>query len=199
MILEILLNPITLIVALVVSVMIVRDLLTRGSHLFAVQDCVYRHVTMMSKDDIDGAWDSLGFDLKSSLTRPQREKKGKGFVGTGRLKTYAKENRDVYHEGRLTIDSVNQVMKVKPPKEMYMVRLRSQSSGYVRMTVWVSRVPLRADGWSVEEVCIHPPNGNVNAGETLTGAKLSGGSSSRFAKEAKRRARARSDRSAKSA
>ena len=197
MILEILLNPFTLVIALIFSVIIMRDLLRKGSHLFAVQDCVYKHINTMAQEQIDEAWSGLSFDLKTTLTQAGRERRGgKNFVGSNRLRTFAKEHSTLYKEGQLTIDEVKLVGKARPPKEMYMVRLRSGASGTLRATVWVSRVPLRADGWSVEEVCVHPANGNVNQGETITGAKLhGGGKQSRFAKESKRRARARSDKS----
>jgi len=192
---QILLNPITLIVALVFSVTVVRDILKRGNHLFSVQDCVYKHIAAMSKDKGDEAWDGLSFDLKTSLTQAKREKRGgKDFVGTRRVGVFAKQNSKLYQNGRLTIDSVNKVMKVAPPKEMYMVRLRSQASGYLRMTVWVSRVPLRADGWAVEEVCVHPEDGNINLGETLTGNKLKA-RPSRLQVAMKKRAKARAGRS----
>ena len=55
---------------------------------------------------------------------------------------------------------------------MYMIRLRARSTGYVRMTIWISQVPFRQDNWGIDEVCIHPQNGDTNKGETLTGARM---------------------------
>ena len=195
---QILLNPATMIIALIFGVVLIRDLLRRGSHLFNVQDCVYKHLEAMIKDKGDDAWDGLSFDLKTSLTHARRERKGgKDFVGARRVKMFAKQNAKLYKDGRLTIDSVNKVMKVRPPKEMYMVRLRSQASGYLRMTVWVAKVPLRADGWSIEEVCVHPEDGNVSLGETLTGNKLKA-KPSRLQSAVKKRAKARAGRATSS-
>lgn len=195
---QILFHPATMIIALIFSMILLRDILKRGSHLFSVQDCVYKHIAAMTKDKGDEAWDELSFDLKTLLTQARREKKGgKDFVGANRVKIFAKQNAKLYKEGRLTIDSVNKVMKVASPKEMYMVRLRSQASGYLRMTVWVSRVPLRADGWSVEEVCVHPEDGNIHLGETLTGNKLKP-KASRLQKAIKARAKARAKRATES-
>lgn len=192
---QILFHPATMIIALIFGVMLLRDLLKRGSHLFSVQDCVYKHIEAMAKEKGEGAWDGLSFDLRTTLTNARREKKGgKDFVGAKRVLVFAKQNSKLYKDARLTIDSVNKVMKVRPPKVMYMVRLRSQVSGYLRMTVWVSRVPLRADGWSVEEVCVHPEDGNINLGETLTGSKLKP-KPSRLQAEIRKRAKARAGRS----
>jgi len=194
---QILFHPATMIITLIFGVMLLRDLLKRGSHLFSVQDCVYKHIEAMAKDKGD-AWDGLSFDLRTTLTNARREKKGgKDFVGAKRVAVFAKQNSKLYKDARLTIDSVNKVMKVRPPKEMYMVRLRSQVSGYLRMTVWVSRVPLRADGWSVEEVCVHPEDGNVSLGETLTGSKLKP-KPSRLQAEIRKRAKARAGRATSS-
>ena len=55
---------------------------------------------------------------------------------------------------------------------MYMIRLRSRSSKNLRMTIWISKIPLKQDEWSIEEVCIHPKSGNTHQGETLTGARM---------------------------
>lgn len=194
MILSILLHPFTLIVSLIVSVVIIRDLLGRGSSLFDVQDRVYSHLELMAKTSApDAAWESLSYDLKARLNDERRLKKGKDFVGIKRLTYYMKLYAKVYTEGKLTIDSISKVSKVASPKEMYMIRLRSQQSGVLRVTLWLTRVPFRADGWSVAEVCVHPDNGNIYQGETLTGAPMKG-RPSRLQKKLKDRARKRGDR-----
>jgi hypothetical protein len=194
MILSILLHPFTLIVALIVSVVIIRDLVGRGSSLFAVQDRAYAHLELMAKPAAaDAAWESLSYDLKARLNDERRLKKGKDFVGLRRLTYFMKLYAKLYSDAKLTIDSVSRVGRVAPPKEMYMVRLRSQQSGVLRMTLWLTRVPFRADGWSVAEICVHPESGNVYQGETLTGAPMRG-RPSRLKQKLKDRARKRGDR-----
>lgn len=194
MILTILLHPFTLIVALIVSVVIIRDLVGRGGSLFDVQDRVYAHLELMSKSgNPEAAWESLSYELKARLNDARRAKKGKDFVGVKRLAYFIKLYSKLYTDGKLGIESMSRVGKVAPPKEMYMVRLRSQQSGLIRMTLWLTRVPFRADGWSVVEVCVHPEDGNIYKGETLTGAPMRG-RPSRLQKKLKDRARKRAER-----
>ena len=171
MIMEILLHPFTLIVTLIFSILFIKDLVSNGSRLYKIYGLVYHHVNMMAKDNIDDAWQRLSFDLRTTLTQKKRLKKGKNNVGSRRLSSFANTHAKVYQKANLVIESIHSV-GVKGPRKMYMLRLRSQNSGYIRMTIWVSKVPYRVDGWSINEVCIHPSNGDTNRGDTLTGARM---------------------------
>ena len=151
----------------------------------------------MASQNVGAAWDGLSFDLKTTLTQKKRLKKGKGFFGSKRVEKYANYNQPVYQKANLVIESIHRVTQSRTPKIMYMVRLRSKQTGYMRMTIWIARVPHRVDGWSIEEVCIHPPTGDVYKGDTLTGTRLRS-RKSRLAKAVKDRAKRRGLSSGKS-
>jgi hypothetical protein len=170
---DLLLHPFTLTVALIISFLIVKDLIVKGFRLSKVHRCIDAHLEAMSKKRVDQAWDSLSFDLRTTLTNQKRLKKGgKSFFGKKRVEMYAFRFNKLYQEGRLIIESVHKVRSARSPKIMYMIRLRSRATGYIRMTIWISRVPLRQDHWSIDEICVHPQNGDTNKGETLTGARM---------------------------
>jgi hypothetical protein len=171
MIIEILLHPFTLSVTLIFSIIFLKDLLGNGSKMYKVYGLVYHHINMMAKDNIDDAWKKLSFDVRTILTQKKRLKKGKDNVGTRRLSSFALQHATVYQRANLIIDSIH-VVKVKAPRQMYMIRLRSQNTGYMRMTIWVSKVPYRVDGWSINEICVHPNHGDLNRGDTLTGVRM---------------------------
>ena len=188
---DLLFHPFTLTLALITSFLIVKDLIVKGFRLSKVHRCINSHLDSMSRKRIDQAWDSLSFDLRTTLTDQKRIKKGgKAFFGKKRLETYANRFSKLYQEGRLIVESVHKVRHARSPKIMYMIRLRSRATGYIRMTIWISRVPQRQDHWSVDEICVHPQNGDTNKGETLTGARMRR-KKSRLAKGVKDRSKLR--------
>ena len=172
MALDIIMHPFSLTVTFIFSVIFVRDLVINGRRRSVIYKCVNKHIKVMSKKDFERAWDGLSFDLKTTLTQKKRLKQGPDFFGSKRVEKFAQTYFAVYNQSNLAVESVHRVRRAKAPKVMYMVRLRSKKSGYMRMTMWVSHVPNRLDGWSVDEVCVHPPNGDINKGETLTGARM---------------------------
>lgn len=169
---DVVLHPVFLGTILCVSVVIVRGLIVRGSAAASVYRAVRAHITAMGRINVDAAWAGLSFDLKTRLTEKKRIKKGKQFIGSKRVESYANAFVNLYRDGQLVIDTIHHVHGAAKPKLMYMVRLRSKRSGYMRMTIWVSMVPYRDDGWSIEEVCVHPNDGDLTKGDTLTGVRM---------------------------
>ena len=121
------------------------------------------------------AWSGLGlsFELKVKLTDKKRLKKGgKLFVGIRRVADFSARHNSVYSKGNLVVDSITKIKRVRAPKQMYLVRMRSKVTGTIRLSIWVSYVPMRADGWGITDVCVHPASGHLGKGDTLTGAKV---------------------------
>jgi hypothetical protein len=171
MILEILLHPVVLAFTLIFAFLLFRSLWKQGTHLFDVYDCIYAHIDQMIKQDADAVWSKFSIDLKFKLGDRRRSRKNLNMQGINRLRSFMGLYSNIYVKEHLAIDTVHQV-KIRPPKEMYQVKLRSQKSGYIRLTVWVSRVPFRMDGWSIDDICVHPADGDDTKGETLTGKKI---------------------------
>lgn len=173
MISDLLIHPITLSILLLFSVIWVKDLIRSGRVLHSVRRVVHNHIKDMTQQDADRAWEGLSYELKVKLTDPKRlKRKGRMFVGSRRVADFAAFHSKVYKNGSLTIEVVQQVRRVKPPRKMYVVRLRSKITGTIRLTMWISYTPGRATSWGVEDVCIHPASGDLAKGETLTGAKV---------------------------
>ena len=173
MILDLLFHPISLTIFLVFSVLWVKDLILGGTVVHAIRRTVYDHIKQMTKQNIDQAWDGLSYELKVKLTDPKRlKKKGRMYVGSKRVADFAAFHSKVYKNGGLVIETIQRIRRVRAPRRMYVVRLRSKITGTVRLTAWVSFVPGRAVSWGVEDVCIHPASGDLAKGETLTGARV---------------------------
>lgn len=173
MISDLLINPLTLSVLLIFSVIWIKDLIQGGKVLHAIRRVARDHIKHMTQQDTDRAWEGLSYELKVKLTDPKRlKKKGKMFVGSRRVADFAAFHSKVYKNGELTIEVIQRVRRVKAPRSMYVVRLRSRITGTIRLTMWVSHMPGRATAWGVEDVCVHPPSGDLAKGETLTGAKV---------------------------
>ena len=171
MILDILLNPFVLVIVLIFAFILFRSLWKKGSYLFDVNDVVYQHIDQMIKQDADAVWSKFSIDLKFKLGDRRKSRKNVNMVGINRLRSFMGLYGNLYQKDHLAIDSVHQV-KIRPPKEMFQVKLRSQKSGYIRLTIWISRVPFRMDGWSIDDICVHPADGDDSKGETLTGKKI---------------------------
>ena len=166
-------NPIILIVVLLFCLWWIKDLLYSSRRTQAVRKTVAEHIRQMGKQNTENAWAGLSYDLKVKLTDKKRLKKGgKMYVGTRRVADYSMRHGSVYSKGSLVIESIQKVKRIRAPREMYVVRLRSKVTGTVRLTVWVSYVPMRADGWAIADVVVHPPSGDLARGESLTGARL---------------------------
>jgi len=171
--LHLLMHPFTLSVTCIVAFIFLKDLLFRGVRLSSVHRCINRHLTTMSQRKIDRAWDGLSWDLRTKLTNQIRlNHGGKAFFGKKRIAHYALRFAQIYKEGNLTIGSVHHVRQTRLPKTMYMVRLRCRSTQRVRMTIWISRIADQTDEWCIDEVCIHPQNGDTQQGSTMTGNRM---------------------------
>ena len=119
---DLLFHPFTLTVALITSFLIVKDLIVKGFRLSKVHRCINAHLDAMSKKRVEQAWDSLSFDLRTTLTNQKRIKKGgKSFFGKKRLESYALRYSKLYQEGRLIVESVHKVRHARSPKIMYMI------------------------------------------------------------------------------
>ena len=152
--------------------LLLRSILQGGQRLSVLYDAIDRHIETMASQNEQKAWDGLSFDLKNILLDKRRERKGPEYVGIARLKDFMTRLASLYQRESLIVDSLHEVRKVQRPRRMFMVRLRSSRTGFLRLTIWLSYVPFRGDGWSVVEVCAHPPNGDVTRGETLTGSRM---------------------------
>jgi hypothetical protein len=173
MISNLLFHPISLTIFLIFSILWLKDLIRGGTTVHAIRRTVQDHIKQMTKQDTDLAWDGLSYELKVKLTDPKRlKKKGRLYVGSKRVADFAAFHSKVYKNGELVIEIIQRIRRVKAPRRMYVVRLRSKITGTVRLTVWVSFVPGRAISWGVEDVCIHPASGDLAKGETLTGARV---------------------------
>ena len=173
MISSLLFNPISLTIFLIFSMVWLKDLIQGGRTVHSVRRTVYDHIKQMTKQDIDRAWDGLSYELKVKLTNPKRlKKKGRMYVGSRRVADFAAFHSKVYKNGELVIETIKRIRRVRAPRRMFVVRLRSKITGTVRLTVWVSHVPRRAISWGVEDVCIHPASGDLAKGDTLTGARV---------------------------
>ena len=118
---DLLFHPFTLTVALITSFLFVKDLIVRGARLSKIHRCIDAHLEAMSRKRIDQAWDSLSFDLRTTLTDQKRLKKGgKTFFGKKRLEGYMIRFGTLYQEGRLIVESVHKVRQARSPKIMYM-------------------------------------------------------------------------------
>ncbi len=167
-------HPITLTFVLIFALWWVKDLIIGGRINHAIKRAVLAHVKEMGAQNTEKAWEGLSYDLKVTLTDQKRLKKGgKMFVGTRRVADFSARHSAVYSKANLVVESMTRIRRVKAPKQMFVVRLRSKVTGTIRLTVWVSFVPNRTDGWGVKDVCIHPANGDLGKGESLTGAKVS--------------------------
>ena len=174
MILAFIFHPVVLTAVIIFSLWWLNDLITGGGKNHAIKDAVMNHVKHMGGQDTEKAWEGLSFELKVKLTDKKRLKKGgKMYVGTRRVADFSARYSAVYNKGNLVIDSVQKVRQVRAPKQTFLVRLRSKVTGTIRLTLWISNVPNRADGWGVTDACIHPANGDIYKGETLTGSKVS--------------------------
>lgn len=173
MISDFLINPITLSILLFFSILWIKDLIQGGGTLHAIRKVTRDHIDYMTQQDADRAWEGLSYELKVKLTDPARlKKKGKLFVGARRVADFAAFHSKIYKNGDLSIEMIQRVRRIKSPRQMYVVRLRSKITGTIRLTMWVSYVPGRATSWGVEDVCVHPANGDLAKGETLTGSKV---------------------------
>ena len=173
MISNLLFHPISLTIFLIFSILWLKDLIRGGTTVHAIRRTVQDHIKQMTKQNTDLAWDGLSYELKVKLTDPKRlKKKGRMYVGSRRVADFAAFHSKVYKNGELVIEVIQRIRRVKAPRRMYVVRLRSKVTGTVRLTVWVSFVPGRAISWGVEDVCIHPASGDLAKGETLTGARV---------------------------
>jgi hypothetical protein len=171
--LNLLMHPFTLSVTFIFALIFLKDLLFKGVRLSSVHRCINRHLTMMSQRKIDLAWDGLSWDLRTKLTNQIRlTHGGKAFFGKKRIAHYALRFAQMYQEGNLSIGSVHHVRQTRLPKTMYMVRLRCRATQRVRMTIWISRMPNQSDKWCIDEVCIHPKNGDTQKGHTITGTRM---------------------------
>lgn len=172
MIYYLLIHPVTLTVILVLSIVWLKDLITGGKTLHAIRRTVHSHIKSMGKQDTDNSWNGLSYELKVKLTDQKRLKQGKLFVGSRRVADFAARHSKVYNNGDLIIEVVQKIKRIKGPRQMFVVRLRSRVTGTVRMTVWVNYMPTRQDSWGIQDVCIHPPSGDLGKGDTLTGARI---------------------------
>ena len=173
MISDLLFHPISLTIFLVFSVLWLKDLIRGGTIVHAIRRTVHDHIKQMTKQNIDRAWDGLSYELKVKLTDPKRlKKKGRMYVGSKRVADFAAFHSKVYKNGGLVIETIQRIRRVRAPRKMFVVRLRSKITGTVRLTVWVSFVPGREMNWGIEDVCIHPASGDLAKGETLTGARV---------------------------
>ena len=174
MILTLLFHPVTLTFVLIFAAWWLQGLITGGRVSHSVKKTVMAHVKEMAAQNTEKAWEGLSYDLKVALTDQKRLKKGgKMFVGTRRVADFSARHSAIYNKANLVIESMTRLRRVKAPKQMYVVRLRSRVTGTIRLTVWVSYVPKRADQWGIKDVCVHPPSGDLGKGESLTGAKIS--------------------------
>ena len=173
MILDILTHPVTLAILLIMSIMRIKSLIKGGKTLHSIRTTVRGHIDAMSKEKTELAWEGLSYELKVKLTDPKRlKKKGKLFVGSRRVADFAAYHGRVYKGGELVVETIQRIRRVRYPRQMFVVRLRSKVTGTVRLTVWVSHVPRRDLAWGVEDVCVHPASGDLARGETLTGAPV---------------------------
>lgn len=173
MVLTFLFHPVVLTAVILFSFWWLNDLISGGGKSHAIKKAVMNHVQHMGGQDTEKAWEGLSFELKVKLTDKKRLKKGgKMFVGTRRVADFSARHSAVYNKGNLVIDSVKKVKRVRAPKQTFIVRLRSKVTGTIRLSLWISKVPNRADGWGITDVCIHPASGDLYKGETLTGAKM---------------------------
>ncbi len=173
MIFTILFHPVVLIAVIIFSMLWLRDLVSGGGKNHAVRKAVMDHINYMGSQNTEKAWEGLSFELKVKLTDKKRLKKGgKMFVGTRRVADFSARHSAVYNKGNLVVDSMQKVRRVKAPKQIYLVRMRSKVTGTIRLTLWVSHVPNRADGWGITDACIHPASGDLYKGETITGVKM---------------------------
>lgn len=173
MIISLLIHPITLSIVLIFCVLRLKDIIMGSRTLHHVRSTVNTHIKSMGKQNTDQSWEGLSYELKVKLTDQRRLKKGgKLFVGSRRVADFAARFSKVYNNGDLVIESIQRIRRIKAPRQMYVVRLRSRVTGTVRMTIWVAYMPQRVDGWGVQDVCIHPPSGDLGKGDTLTGAKV---------------------------
>ena len=171
--LDLLLHPFTLAVSVIFALLFLKDLFFKGTRLSSVHRCINRHLTVMSQRRVDKAWEGLSLSLRTKLTNQIRlTHGGKAFFGKKRISHYALRFARIYQEGNLTIGSVHHVKQTRVPKVMYMVRLKCRSTQRIRMTIWISKIPNKDQEWSIDEVCIHPKNGNTHQGSTLTGNKM---------------------------
>ena len=165
-------HPVFFVLILVLSFFLIKSILRGGRRLSVIYDTVDRHIEAMAAQNEKEAWEGLSFDLKNILLDQRRERRGKNYVGQARLKDFMSRIAPLYQREALIVDSLHEVYRVQRPRRMFMVRLRSSRTGFLRLTIWVSYVPFRGDGWSIVEVCAHPANGDINRGETLTGSKM---------------------------
>lgn len=174
MILTIIFHPITLTCVLILSLMWLKDLISGGRVSHSVKRIVLAHIQEMGAQNTEKAWEGLSYDLKVALTDQKRLKKGgKMYVGTRRVADFSARHSAIYNKANLVIESITRIRRVRAPRQMYVVRLRSRVTGTIRLSVWVSYVPNRADAWGIKDVCIHPASGDLGKGESLTGAKIS--------------------------
>jgi hypothetical protein len=173
MILAFIFHPVILTIILAFCIWWLRDLIVGGGKTHAIKKSVLNHINDMGQQKTEKAWDGLSFELKVKLTDKKRLKKGgKLYVGARRVADFSARHSSVYNKANLVVDSITRIRRVKGPKQMYVIRMRSKLTGTIRLSVWVSYVPMRADGWGVTDVCVHPANGQLGKGDTLTGAKI---------------------------